>query len=72
MSGKSQKKLRRLYRKDYRGLTQEIVTSGIMAKFIKPKPRWWPLWFWRYCLSKIIGVNINQKNGSQNNQNQQS
>ena len=44
MRGTVAKKIRQLYRRDYRARID--AEQGFLRQVLKPKPRWMPRWFW--------------------------
>ena len=55
MSGKSAKRLRKLYKRDVQDFARAAAVADVLAKFIKPKPKYWPSWLWGKLLRKLIG-----------------
>lgn len=53
MSGKQEKKLRQLHRRDFNKKMESITADlyGQMKKLLKPCPKWFPKWLW-YRLGK--------------------
>lgn len=55
MSGKQDKKIRQIYRKDVGRQAREI--SKLIGNAMKPKPRLIPMWLWIKMLSCFIHIN---------------
>lgn len=54
MSGRQDKKLRQLHRKDF----NEVIFSleKRMRTLVKPPPRWCPLFLWKWAQSKFLNL----------------
>lgn len=54
MSQKRTKKLRQFMRREYKKDIREI--AEINGQFLKPKPRWMPMWLWIRGLKIFIKI----------------
>lgn len=54
MNGKQAKKLRQIVRKDYQKQIEEM--AKIFSNYMKPKPRWVPLFIWVKLLRIFIKI----------------
>ena len=54
MSGKQEKKLRRLLRKQYGQTIKEI--AEVNARMLKTKPRWIPMFVWLWGASFFVKI----------------
>lgn len=56
------KKIRKMFRKDVHAVATNAALDQALQNFIKPRPKFWPRWFYAYVLRKIIGrINPVQK-----------
>ena len=55
MSGKQDKKLRQIYRKDVGRQAREM--ASLIGNAMKPKPKFIPMWLWVKMLSCFIHIN---------------
>ena len=58
MSGKAEKKRRRFLRQEfnekYAGMIEDIAEAN--GQFLKPKPKWFPMWLWVRILSIFVKI----------------
>lgn len=54
MSAKANKKLRQIFRKQYREDAHMIASAN--AEFLRPRPRWFPEWLWIRLLGIFVRV----------------
>ncbi len=56
MNKRQSKKLRTLYRRDYRHLVAERVVElpELLAQQIRPKPRWMPNMLYHWCMRVVL------------------
>lgn len=60
MNNKQEKKIRKEARKLYTTDVKKIVKSQALdqalSNFIKPKPMFWPRWFYAFMLKKLLNT----------------
>jgi hypothetical protein len=58
MSSRFTKKLRQLHRREFRASVQKLAEEKMRfyGSIIKPKPRFIPLWLWKWCLKRFLKV----------------
>ena len=56
MNSREAKKLRKLYRRDYRDVLRGQIdeTAALLAQQIKPKPQWMPNWVYHWCMTVVL------------------
>jgi hypothetical protein len=68
MSGRQEKKIRRLFRKRYSDeFFRQIVQGQFFRQFIKPRPKWCPEFLWMFLLKIVINVNFQNGNKADKN-----
>lgn len=60
MNNKHEKKIRKEARKLYTTDVKKIAMSQALdhklSEFIKPKPMFWPRWFYKFMLKKLLNT----------------
>jgi hypothetical protein len=55
MNEKQAKKIRQLFRKEFRSKADDLAQQQISA--IKPKPKYFPMWIWLRLLKIFVRIN---------------
>jgi hypothetical protein len=58
MNEKQSKKIRQLFRKNYRMTAEELAKNQV--NMIKPKPSFFPMWLWVRLLGIFIRIKIDK------------
>lgn len=64
MSGKQDKKLRQYFRREYADKAAELAAgyTELNNKFLKPKPKWVPMWAWMFGLRRFVYIKKSKPN----------
>lgn len=62
MSGNAAKKIRQLFRREYESKADELAAgyTELNNKFLKPKPKWVPMWAWLFMLRRFVYIKKNK------------